>query len=114
MNPAVKGFAPSALAAITDWPWPGNVRELENAIERAVVVGAGPELRREDLPFGGPPGTGEEPAARSLSSAERTHIARILQDTNWNISRAARTLEIDRVTLYNKIKKYGLDRNGRT
>ena len=40
------------------------------------------------------------------------HIVKVLQETGWNISQSARMLEIDRVTLYNKIKKYGLARNG--
>src|SRR3546814_14754575 len=41
MNPSVKGFAPSALAAINDWPWPGNVRDLENRMKRAVIMADG-------------------------------------------------------------------------
>jgi transcriptional regulator of acetoin/glycerol metabolism len=87
--------------------WPGNIRELENAIERAMVVGRSPAIQPDDLPFrlsekNNGPHTG------SLASIERAHIAEILDQNSWNISRSAEILEIDRVTLYNKISKYGL------
>src|SRR3546814_20566860 len=49
MNPSVKGFAPSALAAINDWPWPGNVRELENRMKRAVIMADGKLVTAEDI-----------------------------------------------------------------
>ncbi len=110
MRKRIERISPEAMALLMAQTWPGNVRELENAVERGVVVGAGPELRAEDLPFQVASGTSGDPASRSLSSAERTHIVKILQEAGWNISQAARLLEIDRVTLYNKIKKYGLER----
>lgn len=50
--------------------------------------------------------------ARSLADCERMHVDRILRETGWNISRAASVLEVDRGTLYAKIKKYGLQRPG--
>jgi len=100
-------FEPEALARLKRHPWPGNVRELANAIERAMVVGTGPRLLAEDLPFDG--GTGSlRPADDSLSEIERSHIARILERTQWNVSQAAKTLGLDRATLYGKIKKYEL------
>ena len=89
------------------YDWPGNVRELENAVERAVVVGQGRLIRDVDLPF-----YKETPAYtpenRSLQEIEKAHIIQILEDEEWNITKAAATLGIDRVTLYNRIKKYGL------
>jgi len=110
MRKRIERISPGAMELLMAQAWPGNVRELENAVERAVVVGSGPELRPEDLPFRAAPRAETDPAPRSLSAAERAHIARVLRETGWNISQAARLLEIDRVTLYHKIKKYGLER----
>lgn len=96
-----------ALDQMVRYNWPGNVRELANAIERAMVVGKSPILRAADLPFQVEP-SAEEPEGDSLADMEKIHIERILERTGWNITQAAETLRIDRVTLYNKIKKYGL------
>ena len=86
------------------------MRELQNAIERAVVVGRGDVVQAADLPLrvtqspaGGGPGPG------SLAEAERAHVQSVLEaSSGWNITRAARVLDVDRVTLYNKIRKYEL------
>lgn len=99
--------SPEAMACLKAHSWPGNVRELENAIERAMVVGTGELIEPEDLPFGKPTAT-VAPGGDSLAEMERAHIHRILERSDWNISQAARVLQIDRVTLYNKIKKYSL------
>ena len=88
--------------------WPGNVRELENAIERAVVVGKGRQIKRGDLPFVFAPGGAEEVANLSLEEMERRHIAQVLAAEGGHISNAAKVLRINRTTLYEKIKKYGL------
>jgi DNA-binding NtrC family response regulator len=92
------------------YPWPGNVRELENAIERAMVIGKKSEINLQDLPLhlNGSPKISEN--AISLGEIEKQHIEKILKDTNGNVTRAASLLGIDRVTLYNKIKKYGINR----
>ncbi len=95
-----------ALDAMMVHDWPGNVRELENAIERAVVVGKGPQIRAEDLPIGRPVPPAA-PAVR-LEEVEREHIRRVLDESGWNITRCARLLGIDRSTLYGKIRRYGL------
>ena len=107
MNRRIGGFSPAALAAMTEYPWPGNVRELQNAIERAVVLCKGDQIEASHFPFGGP-----APAAASLTlaSAEEAHIRKVLAATSYNVAQAARALEIDRVTLYNKMRKYGIDR----
>ncbi len=99
----------AARAALAAYAWPGNVRELQNAIERGMVVATGELLDAKDLPLritGGAP----RPAAGSLAEVERAHVEAVLAAQRWNVSRAARILEIDRVTLYNKIRKYGLRR----
>ena len=89
-----------------DYDWPGNVRELENAIERALVVGREPEIQSADLPLSlqGGPGL---PAGPSLDDVERAHIIKTLEACDWNQTKAAKVLDIDRVTLYNRIKRYG-------
>ena len=86
--------------------WPGNVRELENAVERALVVCRGPEIRGGDFSFQFQ--TEPMPPGRTLDDVERTHIERVLRETDGNLSRAARILDIDRTTLYNKLRRYGL------
>lgn len=95
----------AALKRIEEYDFPGNVRELENMIERAIVVGNGKEIRLKDLPF-------EKDIIAdsndSLSELEKKYIQQTLDKYNWNISRSAKALKIDRVTLYNKIKKYQL------
>ncbi len=114
MNKRFTGFTPQALASLSAHDWPGNVRELENSIERAMVVGRPPLIRGEDLPFGGGEGPGGMDGAASLALMEKQHINRVLEETGWNISRAARALDIDRTTLYAKIRRYGLERGGMT
>ena len=86
--------------------WPGNVRELENAIERALVIGRGPELEPSDFSFqlqGAAVNGGH-----TLEHIERLHIERVYQECGGNHSRAARVLDIDRTTLYAKLKRYGV------
>jgi DNA-binding NtrC family response regulator len=113
MNKKFTGFAPEAMETLVAHSWPGNVRELENAIERAMVVGTTPLIRARDLPLGAAP-RAEGPAGgpKSLADMERIHLQRVLDETGWNISRAARELDIDRTTLYAKIRRYGLERQG--
>jgi DNA-binding NtrC family response regulator len=98
----------AALDLLLNYHWPGNVRELENAIERAMVIGQGPELQPSDFPFQLLPAI---PAAgRSLEEVEHAHVVRVLEEASGNLSRAARILGIDRTTLYSKLKRYGLKR----
>jgi transcriptional regulator with PAS, ATPase and Fis domain len=109
MNKDVTDISPEAMKMLIQYNWPGNIRELRNTIERAlVVVGKKKRIESEDLnllflPKANPPGN-------SLEEMEKGHIQRILEQSDWNISRSAETLKIDRVTLYNKIKKYGIQR----
>jgi len=111
MNRAIEGFSPDAMAALVARDWPGNVRELRNAIERAAVVRTQGWILPEDFPFDGQASAAEAIAnGKSLADLEKVHIAKILKETGWNISRTARLLEIDRVTLYNKMRKYGIER----
>jgi DNA-binding NtrC family response regulator len=104
-------FSADALDALSSYPWPGNVRELQNAIERAVVVGRGEVVTAADLPLRVTQAPSSS-APGSLAEAERAHIQSVLDSAGWNITRAARILDVDRVTLYNKIRKYELKKPG--
>jgi len=102
-------FSAEALSALASYPWPGNVRELQNAIERAVVVGRGEVVQAADLPLRVTQSpSAAVPGPGSLAEAERAHVQSVLESTGWNITRAARILDVDRVTLYNKIRRYEL------
>jgi DNA-binding NtrC family response regulator len=109
MDKRITEISPEALDLLVHHDWPGNVRELANAIERATVVGKPPALEPADFPFH-PAQRAQLPGAGgdTLADAEKAHIARILEKTGGNVTRAAEMLQIDRVTLYNKIKKYQL------
>ena len=110
MNKNVTDISPEAMKVLIQCDWPGNIRELRNTIERAlVVVGKKNRIEIDDLNLlflskANPPDK------NSLEEVEKAHIQRILEQSDWNISRSAEILKIDRVTLYNKIKKYGLQR----
>jgi len=105
MSRNIMSIDPAALKRIQRYNFPGNVRELENMIERAIVIGNEKEIRLKDLPF-------EKDIVsnniESLDELERKYIIQILDKYDWNISRSAKALKVDRVTLYNKIKKYNL------
>ena len=107
MGKSITALSPEAMDTIVRYNWPGNVRELENAIERAMVVGKPPVIKAEDLPYQLTEKNHVLPAG-SLAAIEKSHIASILEQNRWNISRSAEILQIDRVTLYNKIEKFGL------
>ncbi len=110
MNKQVKGIDPRAVDLMINYNWPGNVRELENAIERAMVVTKGNILTPNDFILSQTQEkTGELPD-QSLRYAEKSHILNVLEKNNWNISLSAKILGIDRVTVYKKLKKYGIER----
>lgn len=110
MNPAVRGFAPDALAAIDGWGWPGNVRELENRVKRAVIMADAKLVGAADLDLS-PPGD-DEPLPINLKAAreatDRRVIARALARSEGNISGTARLLGLSRPTLYDLMKSYDL------
>ena len=104
----VEGVSRDGMAMLMSYPFPGNVRELRNLLERAVVCAAGPILQAGDFGIGKTTAAVSPPSSASLEAVERQHIAAILEQCGGNVTHAARILDIDRVTLYNKIKKYGL------
>jgi transcriptional regulator with PAS, ATPase and Fis domain len=105
MNRPPASIDTSAIKRLQEFKFPGNVRELENMIERAIVVGNGKKITLKDLPL---ERSVVSSSIESLDDLEKSHILHILNKYDWNISRAAKALKVDRVTLYNKISKYGL------
>ncbi len=113
--------SPRALDALENFPWPGNIRQLENFIQQAVLVSSGPELLWEHLPdqmrqyrpherdvlIPEPP---RDTLVHNREALERNVIQRALAKNGYSRSRAAMALGISRVTLYKKMKKYGLMR----
>lgn len=112
MGRKVTGFSAEAKAMMLTYDWPGNVRELANAVERALVVCHEGEIRPEYLPIHTQTLGGNEPGPDDLSlqAIEKRHILKVLQLEDFNITHAAKKLGIDRVTLYNKMRKYGIER----
>lgn len=108
---AVKGFTPESLKAIKAHNWPGNVRELENRIKRAVVMADGYQVTSEDLELSD---SGEDPLMLNLrqvrDEAESRALRHTLQIVDGNISQAAELLGVSRPTLYDLLKKHGLNR----
>jgi len=112
-----------ALDILLSYKWPGNVRELENAIERAVAMSKSMILYPEDFPpeiIGSVKNEikvfqeGDSPKTNpklTLDELEKVYILSVLKDVNYNKSRASEILGIDRVTLYRKVKRYGIDIN---
>jgi DNA-binding NtrC family response regulator len=127
-------FDTEAMTALQEYAWPGNVRQLENVVERAVLLGRGPQLTIGDLPpevtgRGPTPGFGsiisaDVPAAaqamslgeiagktlkEALEGPERQIILQALRNNGWNRASTAEALDINRTTLYKKMKRLGLD-----
>lgn len=118
-NKSIERFDSAAIAALQEYNWPGNVRELQNVVERAVLLGKGPELTVDDLPThivnnsSGTvtirPAETRQTLKEALEGPERQIILQCLRDNNWNRNETADQLGINRTTLYKKMKKLGLD-----
>jgi formate hydrogenlyase transcriptional activator len=107
MSKQISKISTQAMDAITRYPWPGNVRELENLIERAVILTQTDTLQIPPLPFRTL--TGTEPV--TLAEAERDHILKALEKSDWVIggkSGAAARLGVKRTTLISKMRRLGL------
>jgi len=106
----MEGFTQRALGMLMSYSWPGNVRELRNVIERAVVIARGRMIGANELTFLSTPGAECQLGTLTLKEVEISHVRAALETCNWNISRAAKQLGIDRSTLNRKIKRYHLTR----
>jgi DNA-binding NtrC family response regulator len=124
----IGGFSPYVIHAMMNHSWKGNVREMENLIKRAIIKTEGPEITfielpslaaKDPVPHGG---TGEAPAPPSAGSmpykeyleyvtrdAEEKYLVRVLRESRGNLNQAARTMNVDRKTIYRKIEEYGID-----
>jgi DNA-binding NtrC family response regulator len=116
-NCPAKTLSPEAESLIIAAEWPGNVRELENTITRAFLLSKGSVIRPEDFPEKLQNSGSEEisPTANSgnptLESIEKAYIFWVLNQTNWQKTKAAKLLGIDASTLYRKIERYGLKKD---
>jgi two-component system nitrogen regulation response regulator NtrX len=116
-----KLFSPDAVALLHQHDWPGNVRELRNIIERILIMASGKIITPDDIPgfylnmmdndeemkLGSfiAPGTLRE----AREGFERDFIIQKLEENDWNISRTAEIIELERSNLHRKIKSYGID-----
>ncbi len=110
-------ISPEAMAAVEAYFWPGNIRQLENVIQQSVLMSNGPELMWPHLPKPiqeyiesgrNPSPVPRDSLMQSREEVERTTIQRALMNCGYTRARAASALGISRVTLYKKMKKYGL------
>ena len=119
MGKNLTGFTEEATETLCEYDWPGNVRELKNAIEHAAIICPGGMIDECHLPtFSGGRTDGSDEITRnvivldsadcSIRRLEGQLVANVLDMTKWNISRAAQLLGINRTTLYNKIRLYGI------
>jgi len=119
MKKQLKSLSKEALALLERYNWPGNVRELENSTERAIILAEGKKITPDHLAIR-LPSTGEirlregaglkEIGAHAQMQAERAAILRILSQVRGNKRKCAEILKIDYTTLFDKIKKYSIDR----
>ena len=103
------GFTDDARRRMLAYPWPGNVRELQNRVKRAVLLAESPLLACQDLGLDTAVERAGNPEIPATDTDEEGRIRRALAGSGGNVSRAAGILGISRVTLYKKIRKYGLE-----
>lgn len=116
LNKQVQGFSKETMERLMNYPWPGNIRELQNVIERAVVLAQGPTIRIDESLLGLNIGS-QTQSKETLEEIERSHILRVLEQTNWVIDGkkgAASILDINPNTLRSRMQKLGIKRPHRT
>jgi len=114
MKKEIDAIQPEAMDLLRRYSWPGNVRELENIIERAVTLGNGPMIRLADLPdyihnvtietYRHTPSD-----IPTLEDQEKRYIQWVLEKNGGNKTKAAKIMGIDRVSLWRKLKRYGIE-----
>jgi DNA-binding NtrC family response regulator len=112
MGRDMEDISGGALKLLLDYDWPGNVRELENAIERAMITAKSRELTEADFGFlvhqARPAATWQAPGNMTMAEVEKEVIIATLQRLGGNIKAAATSLGIDRSTLYERIRRFGI------
>jgi DNA-binding NtrC family response regulator len=105
------GLTKDAREALLRHDWPGNVRELRNALERAAILAEGGLIHAEHLGLQSRSAASVTPQGQTsdLGTVERETIARVMRETRWNKSRAAKRLGLSRTQLYVRLRKYGLE-----
>lgn len=120
---AITGIAPSLLHDMMNYDWKGNIRELENLVKRAIIKAEGPVITSIELPVSGPPVSSiaarESPAMTSIpykkylqnvvEDAERKYLHRLLSECKGNLNQVAKSMDVDRKTVYRKIEEYKID-----
>ncbi|MFV1975273.1 MAG: sigma-54-dependent transcriptional regulator [Candidatus Scalindua sp.] len=109
----VNDIPPAIEGILKKHDWPGNVRELKNVVERAVLLSDNSTFSAEHLLLGKETGAKEiereEVADQSIAAVEKLHITEVLKETSWRMTKTSKILGINRTTLYNKIKHYGIE-----
>jgi transcriptional regulator with PAS, ATPase and Fis domain len=106
----VTHFAPEVMEIFLKHSWPGNVRELENVIDHAIIIAKQNKILPKDLPQSLLQRPLPQQEFTTLHDYEKNLILKALQETNWNKHKAAKRLNINRSTLYGKMKRYGLEK----
>ncbi len=126
MDKPITGFEPAAVNRLTEYDWPGNVRQLRNTIERAVILCETDQIALKDLPLPGYmddigplleniPTTNEELKKvkkqirqKAVRSVEKNFILKALEKNDWNVSRAAKSVGLQRSNFHQLMKKHGI------
>jgi len=106
----VTSFSPEVMEILLGHSWPGNVRELENVVEHATIVAKQDKILLKDLPQSLLQRPVPKQESITLQDYEKNLILKTLQETNWNKHKAAKRLNINRSTLYGKMRRYGLEK----
>ena len=118
---AITGISQEAMSHLFHYPWPGNVRELENVVERMILLSHGERIDCEDLPTRilkpaqRVEHSGEIPQqgfclSEQVAEFEKRLIIQAMEQTNWVKNRAAKLLNVNRTTLLEKMKRYGIEK----
>ena len=105
----ITGFSPEATDFLLKYEWPGNIRELENTIERAVILAQNPSIKMADMSQENMPLARSAPVRGDLKEMEKNYILETLTQSQGNYRKTARLLGISRMTLYNKVRTYGIN-----
>jgi DNA-binding NtrC family response regulator len=119
----ITGFAPSAIHDMINYDWKGNVRELENLVKRAIIKADGSVITGLELPRSTPPAADSPmletplttlmPYKQYLSNlirdAEQKYLVRMLKECHGNLNQVARSMDVDRKTIYRKLEEYSID-----